>query len=340
MSEFAYSSQASPLFSGSDFRQIVRKDATDKADRLFRAATTAYCSLPRPMRADTHQLEDLTLSLYPRVSRETLRYVCAALSECAQPPAVLVSRLVEEEPEICAPLLVRTSVLTDVELIALIARKGLGHARVIARRADLHPTIAALAATLERKEQLSRAHSALVATAAEKGEIIPHPARAVEEQPAAATTGGLDQQLEQLRKRTVAETRQALRLMMRPSRPVQAEGGAYKLLREAALTGSPKLLQAALADTLELDAAGARALVETSDPNGLLAALRTLDLAPEQAFTVTAAAFPTQFPHAVAIRLFHERYAGLDIDLARERLRGLKANAIANTFQSRRRKAG
>ena len=40
----------------------------------------------------------------------------------------------DEPVEIAAPLLLRSNALTDIDLIALIGRRGVGHARVIARR--------------------------------------------------------------------------------------------------------------------------------------------------------------------------------------------------------------
>ena len=112
-----------------------------KAERLFRAAVTAFCSLTRPSRREIAQLEDLTLPLYDSVSTEARRFVAAAISECQNSPAVLVRRLADEPVEIAAPLLLRSNALADIDLIALIGRRGIGHARVIACRPHLNPTI-------------------------------------------------------------------------------------------------------------------------------------------------------------------------------------------------------
>ncbi|RVB60875.1 hypothetical protein EN895_24475, partial [Mesorhizobium sp. M7A.F.Ca.CA.002.03.2.1] len=58
------SSTGVSFVSSSDFRQIaVRKDS-GKAERLFRAAVSAFCSLTRPSRREIGQLEDLTLPLF------------------------------------------------------------------------------------------------------------------------------------------------------------------------------------------------------------------------------------------------------------------------------------
>src|SRR5690606_5917206 len=102
-------------------------------------------------RSEVVQLEDLTLPLFDQVSVESRRYVSAALSECGTPPPALVKRLADESADIAAPLLIRSQVLGDADLVALIARHGWSHARVIARRRNLNPAIADLIALLERK---------------------------------------------------------------------------------------------------------------------------------------------------------------------------------------------
>ena len=133
----------------SDFHGIAIGNDASKAERLFRASVSAFCTLTRPSRREVVQLEDLTLPLYDDVSLEARRYVAAALSECAVAPARLVDRLANDRVDIAAPLLARSETLTDVDLIALIGRHGLPHARAIARRPELNPTIAQLIRALE-----------------------------------------------------------------------------------------------------------------------------------------------------------------------------------------------
>ena len=120
-----------------------------RAERLVRAAVTAFCSLTRPSRSEIAQLDDLAMPLYDQLSVETRRYMAAALSECEYAPALLVRRLCDDTIEIAAPLLVRSPLLREIDLVALIGRHGLPHARVIARRPDLDSTIAALVRALE-----------------------------------------------------------------------------------------------------------------------------------------------------------------------------------------------
>jgi len=310
--------QAFQVLSSSDFRQIARKGVADKAERLFRASISAYCCLSYPTRAEAQQLEDLALPLYSAVSPETLRYVAAALSECALPPPALIARLCEESPEISAPLLIRTRSLSDIALIALIARKGVGHARVIARRTGLHPTIATLAATLERKARIQPV------AAAQPVEIAPaiHPAGGIKETP----------------KRSLEATRAALRQMMAaPAKPEPTPLQAYERLRKAALTGSRPMLHTALAEVLRVDEQSARSILDSANQAALMSALRSLDLPDERAFLLMACAYPNSFPHPLSIQLFLERYGSTDLDSARDHLRSLRAEALASSFHEHNR---
>lgn len=139
--------------SSSDFRQIAARTTAGRAERLFRAAISAFCSLTRPSRRELAQLDDLVLPLFDEVSAEGLRFAAAALCECEYAPPGIVKRLAGSPVEIAAPLLVRSRALDDVDLITLIGRHGMGHARAIARRSNLNPAIASLIRALERQAQ-------------------------------------------------------------------------------------------------------------------------------------------------------------------------------------------
>ena len=82
--------------------------------------------------------------------------MAAVLCECQYAPASLVRRLSNERIDIAAPVLIRSNVLTDFDLVALIGRHGAGHARAIARRPGLNPAIASLAALIDRTSNPAR----------------------------------------------------------------------------------------------------------------------------------------------------------------------------------------
>ncbi len=312
----------------SDFRQITVKGEAPKGERLFRAAVSAFCSLTRPSRRDIAQLEDLTLPLFDCVSVESRRYVAAALSECPYPPGGLVKRLCDEPVDIAAPLLIRSSALSDIDLIALIGRHGHRHARAIARRPNLNATIARLVAALDRK-----ASEADVDRAGADGGASGVTATSMVGQPPAATEG-------ELASGEAAESaRRRLRSMMLPAEPVEGTrinpivgSSAYVRLRDTALSGHAAFFHTALADALGVDFAAIRQMATSKSYSWLLAGFRALGLTDEQAFLITAAVAPSELTGPESVRLFLSRYALIDREIALHRVRSWKAEAIVATI--------
>ena len=306
--------------SSSDFRQITIKSEAQKAERLFRAAVSAFCSLTRPSRREIAQLEDLTLPLFDLVSVEAKRYVAAALSECPSPPAVLIRRLCDESVDIAAPLLIRSPALGDVDLIALIGRHGFGHARAIGRRPGLNATIARLVAALEDKVVPLRPREAALAQRPQPTSqpVLQSGEAAVAPPASGARAPGT----------TAQDVRLQLRAMMLPASTSLSTSArtAYDRLREAALSGHPPFFQTALADALDMEFATVRSAGEPSYA-WLLDALRALDVGDEKAFLVTAAVYPSKFGDLPAIRLFLSRYAAIGRDEACARIARWKTGA-------------
>lgn len=319
--------------SSSDFRQIAIRTESGKAERLFRAAVSAFCSLTRPSRREIGQLEDLTLPLFDNVSVESRRYVAAALSECEYAPAALVRRLCEEPVDIAAPLLIRSRAVSDIDLIALIGRHGLPHARAIARRKDLNPTIADLIRVLERPT-LVRVRDP---------ETESYPARSLAAKTHATADGAETPQAPGRQTPGVAaeNARRRLRSMMRTgdeasAAKVDAFPGAdtYVKLRETALTGNAAFFQTALADALDIDFSIAQSLTANQNYAPLLAALRSLDFSEDRAFLITVAVYPGLFPHPQAIRTYLDRYRLLHRDVALDKVRGWKAETLSRVVRN------
>ena len=310
----------------SDFRQIADRTSKARPDRLLRAAVSSYCALPRPAKRETVQLEDLALPLLEIASIETRRFVAAVLSESDHPPAALVRRLCDEPVEIAAPLLVRSPVLSDIDLIALIGRHGLAHARAIGRRKNLNPAIARLIRALDKpasSDGPDGGEEAMADATAPSDELVAER----DEEPAARP------QVEAVRDR--------LRAMMEPAgyqpphraRPVLDRGNerpAYAKLRDTVLTGSAALFQTALADALGIGFRQAEAIAGGPSGADLVPALRALDLEPEQALLICLALHPDRFGHAESVRLFVERYRQCRLEEAREQLRAWRTAAVAD----------
>jgi uncharacterized protein (DUF2336 family) len=304
--------------SSTDFRQIPTASEEEKAERLFRAAVSAFCSLVRPARREIDQLEELALSLFDMVSADAKRFVAAALSESPHAPQALVLRLANEHVDIAAPLLVRSTALSDIDLVTLISRHGAAHARAIARRRELPAKIRRLAdnhfVTKEETPQMPLPADNRKAPAAS------------EDRPAL----------------TAEEARRKLKAMMRPSgsharfenrsgKIFDESAGFrhYEKLRATALTGVPAFFQTALADALDVEFDRARSLTETGSYYYLMVALKALGLDEAQAFLLTAAIFPAHFAHPETIRLFLERYGQLHRDAAIEKVGYWKVDSFS-----------
>lgn len=288
------------------------KGEAGKSERLFRAAVSAFCSLTRPTRREIAQLEDLVLPLFDQTSVEARRFAAAALSECDYAPRALIQRLCNETVDIAAPLLVRFKPLRDIDLIVLIGRHGISHARAVARRPGLNPAIADLVRALDNPKLVR----------------LPTSSKAA---PTVAVSA--DEEAEHLPGVSADNARRRLRSMMLASQEAAASDGeaisAYTKLRDTVLTGNASLFQMALAAATGLDFQTAKSVTGTADQSLLLAALRSLDLSEERAFLIAAALFPGRYAHAEAIRLFLGRYRALDLQAAHDYIRACKADAIS-----------
>lgn len=322
----------------SDFRQIAARSLPARTDRLFRAAVSAYCALPRPSRRETLQLEDLVLPLFDSVGVDSRRYVAAVLSELPNPPKALVRRLCEEPVDIAAPLLIRSPALADIDLLGIISRHGLPHARAIARRKQLNPAIANLIRALERP-----AHAAAEAPPADEPaepDLPPETQTAMADEtlPPEPANSPPPIPAETVRSRLRSMMMPAGDLAPRSAQPVDERSprpSAYGRLRATAMTGNPAFFHTALADALEIGLRQARAIVGASGYSELVYALRALDIDTEGALLIVLATYPSMFGHAESVRLFVERFELCHREKARDRLRGWRAETLADAMASR-----
>jgi uncharacterized protein (DUF2336 family) len=238
--------------------------AAAKADRLLRAAVTAFCDNARPTRRDAAQLDDLAVPLLSAASGETLRFVAAALSESPHAPPALIRRLADLPVEISAPLLLRSPVLTPIDLLALVARHGASHARVIAGRDGLDERILLLIRSLD-----------------------------------VATETAKPSKIEETRQSLRAMMRPA-GSEAQAARPQHDPATSYPRLRAAALDETPGAFRDALAATLAIAPDMAGAIAGDRDPARLILALRALGLSAEEAFLVMQCLRPVRERREVA----------------------------------------
>lgn len=266
-----------------DFRQIAFEETPQRREGLFRASISAFSNIPRPSRNEIAQIDDLAMGLYDDVSREGRHYAASVLSKCDDVPPRLLERLANEPVDISAPILISSKALSDVNLISLISKHGLSHARVIARRKNINPVILDLIRLLNVKA----AHEQAERLARTK-----------------VTGPVLDEVRDQLRS-----------LVSHGARP-SAGAETYRTLRDAALVPAPDAFPQALSRILDITEHRARRLSEASTYTDLLVGLRSLALTEEQAFFIVAALYPAEISYDAAIRLFVERYGAISLEEA------------------------
>lgn len=308
--------------SSSEFRQIAVKQEAGKAERLFRASVSAFCSLTHPSREAIHQLDDLAEPLYGDVSPESLRYAAAALSECKRAPPALMRRLALEPIHIAAPVLMRSNALADADLIAVIARHGLMHARAIRMRAALDISVEKLIVALEAAAGRAEPSAPLPAASPEPA-VMRSNFSASHHRPGSAAEAA----------------REKLRAMMTanaagdeaPAEKPQFRDGSvhFARLRDAALTGSIPMLRTALCDALDIGFAESVELVRPGRDKNLALALKGVGMSAENAFLLLSIIFPGVFSQQEPIRRFLNDYAMTHVEAGRDEIRRLRAESIS-----------
>lgn len=289
-------------------------------DRLFSAAISAFCSIPRPTRQDLDQLEDLVMPLFRQASEKTLRFACAALSECKEVPIGLARALCHEKSEICAPLLVRFHRFSDADLITMISRHGIGHARVIARRKNLHPVVRDLLIALGNEEISAIVDNERNGTSSGQDTFSGAKAGKTTHEKA----GKAEAVREQLR--TMLAESDA-----REPQPSHIGDDLIRLrekLRSTAFMEAPAFFQTALADALDIEFLAARSLTETGSWQRLAIALKALKIPDSDAFALAFARFPALFTSRQNAADFMAHYARLPRDSARRTVQSWRAGTL------------
>lgn len=263
-------------------RSIELETRGGKPERLFRASICAYCALARPGRAEAAQLDDLALPLLPSVSEDGLRFAAAALSETRRAPAELVRRLADLPVAISAPLLIRSKALRDIDLVTLIGRHGLPHARAIAARRDLDPAIAALVRTL-----------GVTNPGQEPAAIVP--------------ASSAESPAETARARLRAIMRPAEQDDARPEKAPADPAPLFERMLAGLLADMRPLVEGLLAHRLDIGGQHAGALTQKVFAD-LPHALRRLGLSLEQAFMIAFCMDPAAFRATGDVRRFADAY--------------------------------
>ncbi len=281
------------------------------------------------------------MPLLPLVTDDSRRLAAASLSHCFPGPHGLVRRLAEEDVSISAPLLVASSVLTDIDLIGLIGRHGLAHAGAIARRRNLNPNIVALIRALGVGEFGTEIATTLAIEPPANGTVAEAEARPRAHVGAGAASepvaDAFDTYMAAAPGAAEEAARDALRAMMQPAgdrTPSRAHAPAARhrdwaqaraataRVVDTGLTGRAALFHTAIADAFDLDFPTAVDIAEDSNTRRLAVALKAVELPRADAYLIAALAFPPCFATTSSIRNFIELYAALDVDASRQEVIG------------------
>lgn len=321
--------------SSSEFRQIaVKQEAGQKAgraERLFRASISAFCSLTRPSREAIVQLDDLTEPLYGDVTPETLRYAAAALSECRRAPPALMRRLAFEPIHIAAPVLMRSAALSDADLIAVIARHGLAHARAIRMRAALDTSVEKLIIALEAAAGRAAPQQPPAPAAPPETSAMRDPLSSPHHRPGSAAEAAREKLRAMMASNSPGEQQAA-------EAPEFLDGAAhFSRLRDTALSGSIPVFRTALTDALDIGFAESKELVRPGRDKNLALAFRGIGMPAENAFLILSIIFPGVFSQPASIRRFLDDYAMTHIEAGRDEIRRLRLESISAIVAQRRR---
>jgi len=121
---------------------LAQEPSSSKRRELLREVTDLFFATSEHQSARELELfDDVMLDL----SREMEAEVRAALSEriadSAHAPAGLVRSLAHDEITVAAPVLSRSSVLTDTDLLEVVNKRGQDYLRAVSRRVDLSETV-------------------------------------------------------------------------------------------------------------------------------------------------------------------------------------------------------
>jgi uncharacterized protein (DUF2336 family) len=302
------------------FRTLESGNPETRKDDILRAAITAFVGLTQPGKRDANQIEDLALSILPFTSESTRRFVAAALSDKHCVPPRLARRLCEEPADVCAPLLLRSPVLSALDLVSIIGAKGISHARVIANRPFLpNPVIEALALIDDTPTQ-QRAAEGRAATPEDPltnlANVKPISADAARD----------------LLRQMMGKTDDAATI---PVNEVSGHSVPLFLPREAAtkliglaLREQEGLFVTALADMSGLPYPRALKLLRRPSASELMVLLKSFEIDGPTAFLICSVFYPQITSSRQDTRLFLDMHDALDVDDAASMVRGWKAEEI------------
>jgi hypothetical protein len=270
------------------FRRI-EKPAGRSLDAIAVAATSAFASLQRPTRQDRAQLDLLIRPNIGDLAASSLTNISATLCNSRHAPVQLLHALAALPVEICAPLIMRSPLLTDDFLEMIAAQKGESHSVVIAKRFELRSRQGDTEAKPRRAEFTRAIHNA----------FRDRDPSAMRDEFVKAVCIGHD---------------------VSRAKP-ENEGAGVSLaddLLPLALSENPAFLATRLCDALDLPLALAEAAVKDAQAGEFATMLKAMDADVATAMAVIFAASRGRSADADRVRLVFARYLAMNLQDARD----------------------
>lgn len=308
-------------------RSAHHNNAENKTDELLTAAIAGFSSITRPTRHDMQLFEDLALPLMSSATERGMKQAARDLAKINTAPRKLVLTLAHEAIEIAGPLLLRSNVLTPLDLIDIIGKNGIDHARAIARR----PSDDAILHSLLQ----SFADPAIDRAIALRNQIVKATATDL---PAQSTSTTIVDQ--------VGVLRDQLSFMLTNIENNLPEDGKAHLadinklsladqLLDSALLIDPHFFQTALADALGVSFERARHIIGEWPSSQLPVALMALGLSAQDCYMILTAVLGTITGTRDSLRDFVHIYRSIDRNSAMQVIRQWKAEDMSAVLRNK-----
>ncbi len=132
------------------------------------ATVSSFQEIRYPKREELRQFAELFLPLYRNSSIETRRQVAAALASSSALPDSICFFLGSQPITIAAPFLTSSRAISEETLISIARTQGPAHARAIAKREELSPTLVDALAALHNGSNLRHSEEGLMSAAQDR----------------------------------------------------------------------------------------------------------------------------------------------------------------------------
>ncbi|MEL6504139.1 MAG: hypothetical protein AAFQ10_06745 [Pseudomonadota bacterium] len=119
----------------------VRVAEPQSHDDLLWLATSRFCKTERQSRLSHDQFSEAFNLLVGTASTSMKRAICALLADCPYTPRAIAIYLALEKIETATPMLARSTVLGQLDLMQIVQRHPNTHGKIIATRPDLGPSL-------------------------------------------------------------------------------------------------------------------------------------------------------------------------------------------------------